>query len=410
MRDIQPDRSIRNIEIHHKHGQMTHPRATPQPTRRKRRSGRIWIVALIVIVVAAALGALLSALFSGASVSVTPRTAQVTLPATIQAALNAPVGTLPFSNATASLSATTTVTANGTKQVNTPAQGELTISNTYSSAPQKLIANTRFEAPDGKIYRIHDSVTVPGMQGTTAGTATVNAFADSPGPDYNRSGTTSYVIPGFKGDPRYSKITATSASMTDGFSGSQPAVAQNDLTAAKTQMETQLDSAVRQSFAANVPEGYELIPGTLTVSFSDISQSDAGNNKAALNETATANGDILRLSDLAAAVAKLTVQDYKGEAVAFANSDSIQLNASSTPGAQSALTLSLGGGDTTLVWQVDPNAIKQALVGQPKSKFEEVIKGLEPAIAKADASIRPFWTSTFPSDPNKISVTVVEPK
>ena len=126
----------------------------------------------------------------------------------------------------------------------------------------------------------------------------------------------------------------------------------------------------------------------------------------ALSEPATASGDVIRIDDLAAAIAKQTVQGYNSEAVTFAG-QAPQPTASST--GQGSLTLTLGG-QATLVWVIDGNALKSALVGQPKSKFEEVIKGLGTAVAKADASIRPFCSSTFPTDPNKISVTVVQPQ
>ena len=44
------------------------------------------------------------------------------------------------------------------------AQGTLTIYNAYSSAPQTLVATTRFVTPDGKIFRLTNEVTVPGAK------------------------------------------------------------------------------------------------------------------------------------------------------------------------------------------------------------------------------------------------------
>lgn len=399
-----PDRSIRNININHRHPHAVAEPPAPRP-RRRRRTGRLWILAAIVIVIAAVLGALLSLVFAGASLTVTPRTATVTLPPTIQAAFNAPVGTLNFQEASVTLSATTTVPANGTEQVQKPATGQITIQNTYSTTPQRLITGTRFQAPDGKIYKIHDPVVVPGMQGSQAGTVTATAYAESPGPDYNRSGTTVYTLPGFKGKSQYAKITAVSGPMTGGFIGSEPTVAQSDLARAKQSMEQQLDSTVRQQLAANMPADYQVIQGTLSVSYDNLSQTAADNNQAAVTETATGRVYVVRSADLAAAVAKQTVQGYTGEAVAFANPSAVAPSAATSTAQASTLILQLSG-QATLVWQFDPNALKTALVGQPKSQFEAIIKQFEPAIAKADASLRPFWTSTFPTDPDKISITV----
>lgn len=398
MRDIS-DRSIRNITVKHKNPPREVP-PPPRPPRRRRSKGR-WLFAVVVLLVAAVLGLLLSTVFAGASVVVTPRSAEVALPASIPAQQNAPVGTLSYQTVSVSRSATTTAPAKGQEQVQKQAQGEITISNTTSQ--QRLIANTRFEAPDGKIYRIKDSIVVPG--GTTAapGTAKTIAYADSPGPDYNRGGTTSYTVPGFKGDPRYTKITASSGAMTGGFIGTQPKVADADLQNAKSQLERQLDTAARAALQGAIAEGYVLIPGTVQVTYSGALQTPAEGESASISESATAMGSILRINDLAATIAKQTVEGYSGEAVTILDPSAISMSATSTK--QSSLTLALSG-NATLVWVFDSNELKQKIVGTPKSQFETVITSFEPAIQKADASIRPFWTSTFPSDADKITVTV----
>lgn len=415
MRDINSpsggDRSIRNIPVHHRrHGAAPHEEpAELRQSRKSRRDprrgrGRLLLAGLAVVVVAALGGLLLSTVFAGASVSVTPRTAAVDMPASIPAQRSAPVGTLSYQTFSAAQSATTTVPATGTQQVSKQASGMLTIGNTGAS--QRLIANTRFEAPDGKIYRIHDSVVVPAGTGGKPGTASIAAYADSPGPDYNRSGNTNYTIPGFKGDPRYTKITAVSGAMTGGFVGSQPAVAAADLQKAKTTLEAQLNAAIQDVVVNDVPEGYTVVDGTVRISYSDIAQAPGSGNSASLSESATATGAVVRINDVAASVAKATLPSYGGEAITFANPDDITIAAAtSTKPVADSLTILLGG-TSPLQWIFDPNALKAALVGKPKAQFKTIIKTFQPAILKADASIRPFWTSSFPSNPDKISVDI----
>ena len=48
------------------------------------------------------------------------------------------------------------------------ATGSVIIYNTYSTASYKLVASTRLETTDGKIYHIDKAVTVPGYTGTGA--------------------------------------------------------------------------------------------------------------------------------------------------------------------------------------------------------------------------------------------------
>ena len=369
-------------------------------------------MALVVVFVCAAVGTLLATFFAGATVTVHPRTETVIAPKTLVAQLNAPVGTLSYQSFSVSSGATTTVPATGQKQVSRQASGVITVYNSYSTASQRLIANTRFEASDGKIYRIRDSVTVPGTKGTQPGSVSATVYADSPGEGYNRSAASTFTIPGFKGDPRYSKFTAQSVGpISGGFVGTEPAVASADLAAATQSLQQQLDAAVRSAAVTNLPQGYTAIPGTLVVTFSDLLQTVAGEGKAALSQTATARGAIVRTAELASVLAQRGVQNYGGEAVGFGDASKFDMKLSSTSKpSDERLTLDLTG-ETTLVWQFDPNALTQALVGKAKSSFETTLQSFAPAIhcteaSPCDASIRPFWQSSFPSDPAKIKIVV----
>ena len=104
------------------------------------------------------------------------------------------------------------------------ASGKITVYNNYSSAPQKLIANTRFQTSDGKIYRIKGAISVPGMGVTEA-----TVYADRAGEEYN-IGPADFTIPGLKGGPRFEKVFAKSKSaMSGGTSGNVRIVKKEDL-------------------------------------------------------------------------------------------------------------------------------------------------------------------------------------
>lgn len=407
------ERSIRDIPLPPGHRP---PPAEPVLPRKKRismtKSWFFWIL-IGILVLCAIGGILLSTLFAGVTVNVTPKTAVVTSPSTMLAEVNAPVGVLPYQIVSASRTASTTVKASGSSQVSKSASGVITIYNDYSISPQTLVATTRFEAPNGNIYRIKSGITVPGAikaaDGTlTPGTVSATVYADAPGATYNL-GQTQFTIPGFKGDPQYTKFYAQTSGITGGFVGAQATVAPADLAAAQNAFEQGLKNALQQAASTEIPKQYLLIPGTFTISYSDIIQTPIDSNTVALSETATASGDTVRTSDLAAAIAKQEVSGYKGEAVDFADISAITvgLQGSSTP-SQGSLTLALSG-SPTLVWQFDPNALKAALLGKSKSAFEQIVSSFAPAITcskdtPCSASIRPFWSSTFPTDANKITV------
>ncbi|MDE1924853.1 MAG: hypothetical protein KGH79_01575 [Patescibacteria group bacterium] len=418
----QGDRSIRNIPVpatHRRVAEQEHNTYEEDFTgelhlpKKKKSHWFLWSAALVVIVCAMG-GLLLSTVFAGANVAITPRQESVTPPASIQASANAPAGTLAYQVVTTSRTASTTVKANGTEQVSRAASGVITIYNNYSTAAQPLVTNTRFAAQDGNLYRIHTAVTVPGATTNSdgslnPGTVSVTAYADQPGASYN-VGQTQFTIPGFKNTPQYSKFYAQASAMTGGLVGQEPAVAPADLANAEQAMKSGLDNALQNAAATEIPKEFLAIPGTLQVSYDDVARTPSPDGTVTLSQTAVASADIVRANDLAAAIAKQTVQGYNGEAVGFADPTQIAIAlASSTKATTGVLQLQLSG-SPTLVWQFDPSTLKQALLGKPKSQFENILQSFSPAInctatTPCKASIRPFWISSFPSDPNKISVT-----
>lgn len=428
MRDMIPpgERSIRNIPVSQSHRRATRAvQESPRerfddgeddiPRRPRRRFGRtFWLIGVGVVIVCIIGGLLLSTVFAGATVTIYPRTETIASPPTLEARLQAPAGVLVYQHMTMRSAATTTVAASGTTKVSRQASGVITVYNTYSTLTQRLIANTRFEAPDGKIYRIRDSVTVAGATKQTdgslqAGTVMATVYADSPGADYNRPGTTRFTIPGFKGDPRYDKFYAQSqGGITGGFVGSEPSVPAAELAKAQAALKLELDSALRANAEADLPEGFILVPGTLAMQYADIVKMQNGNN-ATLSQSAMATAAIVRASDFAAALARSALGgSYGGEAVALkVPSELILTLATSSTLTDGVLRLSLSG-SATLVWQFDPAAVKAALLGKDREALQEIISTFAPSIIRADATLRPFWQGSFPSDPGKIKVVVGE--
>jgi len=412
------DRSIRNIPIPKAHRRPLNAEEEgeevlmPAQPRRRRGGGRkvFWIIASLVVVFCVGAGLLLSTLFAGASVTVFEKRAPVQGPVTLTASLNPVTGSLGYGLMSGTRSATTTVPATGTKNVSRAASGPITIYNAYSTESQRLIARTRFESPDGKIYRIQDSVEVPGATkkadgSLTPGSLIATVYADAPGASYNKSGETRYTLPALKGDPRYEGMYAIGQSVSGGFEGPEPAVAPADLSKAETALQQGLAQAAQSALAAQIPVGYLAVPGTLEVAYNDILQTAGENNTAVLTQTATMQAAIVKVDDLANAVAKQAISGYGGEAITFVDPVQVVIAATSTNATEgdTSLTLNLSG-NLGLMWRYDPAAVKSALVGKAKAEFESIIKSFAPAINRAEAKIRPFWDNTFPDNPEDIEV------
>lgn len=410
----KPGRSIRNIPMR-EGGRAPIPITEKLEERAPERGGRkiLLLIGAVVLVACAIGGVALSTLFERTTVTLQPHMQTITLKSPLSATPAASSGSLSYETFSLVRSASTTVAVSGTKRVSRSASGVLAIYN-GTNIPQQLITNTRFASPDGKIYRIKGPITIPkaitGANGSiTPGSITATVYADQPGASYNLDASVKFTIPGFKGDPKYATVYAQSQGpMAGGFVGDEPAVSDSDLAVAEQSLKQTLDTTVRAAVQASIPEGFALVPGTLILSYSDVAKSVTGSSSASLAETATGKVGIIRLADLASAAASQIVSGYRGEAVLFKNPESLVLKVATSTSASNLLgPLSIMiSGDVTLVWQFDQAAIKQALIGQPKTSFESIIKKFQPGVELAEAKVRPFWKSKFPSTPEKITMKV----
>lgn len=113
------------------------------------------------------------------------------------------------------------------------ARGKIIIYNAFNTSPQILVPNTRFESPDGLIFRLDNRVTVPG--GTikngdlSKSSIEVTVTAEENGEAYNID-KVRFTIPGFKGTERFDGFYAESVEkFAGGSSGESVVVSEADI-------------------------------------------------------------------------------------------------------------------------------------------------------------------------------------
>jgi len=180
----------------------------------------LWSVAVVAVLF---LIFSFTGLFAGATIKITPRQEKSIIDGVFSLSQEEKAGDLSFEVMILAGEKSMDIEATEERQVDRKASGEIVVYNAHDSASQRLIKNTRFEAPDGKIYRIKDSIIVPGTSVENGeivpGSVSATVYADEPGEDYNK-GFSDFTIPGFKGSPRYENFYARSKTeITNGFSG-----------------------------------------------------------------------------------------------------------------------------------------------------------------------------------------------
>jgi hypothetical protein len=317
--------------------------------------------------------------------------------------------TVLYKIATTSISKTKTLPLSETKKVEAKASGRVVIYNKYSTDPQRLIKNTRFESSAGKIYRINQSITVPGKSGSTPGSIEVTIYADDVGASYN-SAPTDFTIPGFKGSPQYTTFYARSnGAIGGGASGDASSASISDINAAKDELALELAQQIKDKLSKEKLDGYIGLYNAVDVVYEDNEQELLVGSTATYEVTATGYLMFAEENELAKAMAQ-SVRDYKGTPVRLDYADKLSYTKKDTDRIPFVQSLEmLAEGEPRIVFLTDEEALKALVAGKKRSEFTTLMKGI-PSIEGAEIGFSPLWLSTFPEETDKISVVESLPK
>ncbi len=393
-------------DAHHHVEEAPIPRVKNQITRdtKKKSSKGIWIgggigVALLAVAVLS--------LFNKATLTYSPKVSELAFQNEAYTAYKTGGdGILLFSVVKVSDSKGMEVEATGEVQVSRKATGTIIVYNDTSTAEQKLIKNTRFEAKDGHIYRVLTDITIPGKTGSTPGSLEINVTADQPGEAYNIA-LTDFTVPGLKGDPRYKTIYARSKTpMTGGLVGTEKGVNAESLAKAKTNLENALKEQLISVAAAQVPEDFVIFPSLSQTFFEDMPQSSSTGKTVTVNMKGDFYGVVFKRSDLAEYLKGKKLAAIGTQVIDIPDLNTLAFNFEKTSEVDLLKATELKftiNGSATAEWQTDESALKNDLKDKSKSELAGILKNY-PGVATATVAIKPFWKSSFPGDTTKIEI------
>lgn len=152
------------------------------------------------------------------------------------------------------------------------ASGTVIISNASGTGSQQLVATTRLESGDGKIFRLTKGVVVPGMTERDGkkepGIVEAAVVADGVGSAYD-IGPSEFTIPGFKGTAKYASITAKSTSSMKGGAAAgasgTPTVSDADVSRAKQSAEETFLNAFREQIETETGDDERFVEKSFSV-------------------------------------------------------------------------------------------------------------------------------------------------
>jgi len=369
------------------------------------------IIALVLIFVG------VSALFSNANVLISPKTSDLTNLNVDIPIIDEKVGNKELLNyKVLEINEVSAKTVDSEKEevVENKASGVITVYNEFNTEGQKLIQNTRFETTDGLVYRIKNSITVPGYTESagkkTAGSVDVEVFADEAGEKYN-IGKTDFKVPGFKGQEQYNFFYAKSKTeMTGGFVGTKNTVSEETLNGTVKVLQGEITEKILNKIKEQNSDNYLYVYSPEDFIFLEAKQNNASGKKVEISLSGTANVYVIEKSALSQKVAEKGGRDYDGSPVLIKDIDKLAIKIkendveSEEEVIQNNDILNISG-DATVVWQNDVEQIKKDLAGKNKKELSQIISSY-PGITKASATFSLFWNSDFPKNTNKINIEI----
>lgn len=375
-----------------------------------------WVFGTIIIILIAGFIVGMMTVFASATINITPKTQEIAVDAKITGSIEKIAGNVRYEVVKLSESKTASVSATGEEAVELRASGKIVIYNNFSTEPQRLIVRTRFETPEGLIFRIPESVIVPGKTTkggvSTPGSIEVTVSADDVGEKYNIK-KTDFTIPGFKNDSdRYKNFYARSSTdMTGGFVGKRKTVVAGDKQTALQGIDSDVQAKLQKNLEEKVPEGLALLSGSIIYKSQELPQEE-DDSSVVLGKEITAYAIMLNKQDLSNKI----ISEYTASSSDWKNIKPVIKDFSNLKMANVPNNLDTGEkidlvitGKVNILADIDTSMINQKLLGAPKKDAAKLMDEFA-GILSITATIRPVWKQSFPQDSSKIHVQTVDIK
>ncbi|HMO78513.1 MAG TPA: hypothetical protein PKA42_02070 [Candidatus Paceibacterota bacterium] len=311
------------------------------------------------------------------------------------------------------------VQASGEEYVESQAKGVIEIIKTTPGS-ERLIKNTRFRSPDGLIFRIQESVVVPGaLKDTTGalvpGTIQAEVFADTVGQEYNLAANTRFDVPGFKEsnlNELYASIYAVNReAIAGGYKGQKFLINDAELSKARQELQLELRTKLLEKVNTEKPAGFTTFGGSIAINYEALPTVSYGENLVTIREQAVLQLPLFKQDEFASYIARETISTYNREPVRIVDTSTLSFSYkdlatnSSNLANLTAIDFTLSG-KPLIVSEFDAKQLQKDLAGKAKTSISTVLTG-HPGIKSARVSAKPFWRNSFPEEPTAIIIVEV---
>ncbi|MDP2668968.1 MAG: hypothetical protein Q8P07_04005 [bacterium] len=336
------------------------------------------------------------------TVNITPRAVSLAVDKNLVLARSG--GGVLFTTAMFTHSLSGSFPAEESKVAEKKAEGTVVIYNNSSKDAQILVASTRLETPEGKIYRIPSTVVVPGTRvesgKTIPGSKEVKVIADKPGADYN-IGLTDFTFPGLKDSPKFKTVFARSKTeMTGGFSGAIKLVSKNAVDTAAASLVNELNKNLKNIISKELVPGQLFLPGSEEFAFLSTETTPKAGEAATDKFDLKLNGNVrwatVKMKDIASALTLNSVDQASlgKDEIQIKNPDALAFKLSGYKFDAVSFNLNIKG-NARIEAVLDPADIKNSIAEAYATDASGVLE-LVPGAARAEVVFKPFWAGSLP--------------
>ncbi|MGB8816185.1 MAG: hypothetical protein WCC74_03090 [Minisyncoccia bacterium] len=378
----------------------------------------MWILTVVFVVI---LIFITSSYFSSATVLVTPKSFETSASSTVIISSSPQLG-LNYQLVTIESEMSETIIADSEAHVERKAKGTVILYNNYTTVTQRLISNTRLESTDGKIYRIKNSVDIPGykiIKGVrTPGSASADVVADAVGAEYNIKISDfkgDFKIYAFKGTPKYDAYYGRIyTDIVGGFVGTEKIISNDKLTKARAQISEKLKIDLISKVQSTKPLGFDLLPGSYFIEDRIEDDDNTAVDSYIVKTKSILRAFLFKNSNLATLIASQKIKGFSktdNVYIKWGDNSSVSIKGkTSKPWEEQTLSMNISG-IAQIVWNYDADDLKKTLVGLNKKDVADIIKNkFINSISNVKFTIRPEWNSSFPDKIDKIKIenTIIE--
>ena len=279
--------------------------------------------------------------------------------------------------------------------------GVIEIYNAYSAASQKLVAETRFETKDGKIFRIKNPVIVPGAKMLNAKLTPSSVKAEVIGDEASDEyliGPSYFTIPGFKATPKYAGFYAKSVKPMTIMENTS--ISKGELEKNKNELKDKLAQELKSETLSTLKDSdLQLLDGASIIKIDDFKVSEKF-----LSMKITWQALFFKEKDLKTMINYFISSRYP-DLKNFTFEDNIMYPEAARVDFKKGELFFTFNIDKSNALPADIDGLKKELAGRDEIGMRTIISD-KIYINSAAISLWPFWVSRAPSNLKKINITI----